>query len=93
MGRQADLNEGEKADPQAPGVEARLVALDNAGFLKPNAAAGTLRGGEADFLGEFGIGEPPVGLECRKQLEVELIERAKLLRIWHFSHNPCMESR
>ncbi len=62
--------------PQATGVKARLIALDNAGFLESYAAAGTLRGGEADFLGELGIGEAPVGLECRKQLEVESIERA-----------------
>ena len=73
MGRQGDLNEGEKADPKAPGVKTRGIALDNAGFLKPYAAAGTLRGGEADFLGEFGIGEAPVGLECHKQFQVELI--------------------
>jgi hypothetical protein len=57
------LNEGEKADPQARGIKARGIALDNAGFLKPDAATGTLRGGEADFLGELGIGEAPVGLE------------------------------
>ncbi len=76
MGRQSDLNEGKQADPQAAGVKARGIALDDAGFLKPDSAAGTLRGGKADFLGELGIGEAAVGLECRKQLEVELIERA-----------------
>ena len=70
------MNEGEEADPQVPGVEARGIALDNAGFLKPHPAAGTLRGGKADFLGKLGIGEASVGLERRKQLEVELIERA-----------------
>ena len=70
------MNEGEKADPQARGVKARGIALDDAGFLKPYAAAGTLRGGKADFLGKLGIGEAPVGLERGKQLEVELIERA-----------------
>ena len=86
------MNEGEKADPQPRGVKARGITLDDADFLKPYAAAGTLRGGKADFLGELGIGEAPIGLECRKQFEVELIERASLSQICHFSHNPCIAS-
>jgi hypothetical protein len=76
MRREADLDEGKKPDPKPPGVEARGIALDNAGLFEPYAAAGTLRGGEADFPGELGVGEAPVGLERGKELEVELIERA-----------------
>ena len=70
------MDQGEKANSQAPGVEARGIAFDDAGFLKPYAAAGTLRGGKTNFLGKLGIGEAALRLERGKELEVELVERA-----------------
>ena len=40
------------------------IALDDARLLQPLHAGPAGRGGKADLLGQFGVGQPPLAGEC-----------------------------
>src|SRR5216684_3826823 len=71
--RQADLDEHEHVEADRLGREHRAVALNDTGLLQRRPAARTLRGGQADPLGQLVVGEPAVLLEGLEQLDVEFI--------------------
>ena len=52
-----------------------MIAADRAHLLQRPDAAEAGRRGQADALGEFDIGHPPVGLEMGEDLAVDTVQR------------------
>ena len=68
-----DEDEGFEGEAEGVGIEVCAVAADCTGAFQGPQAAVAGREAEADTLGEFGDGEPPVLLECGKYSPVNVI--------------------
>src|SRR3954471_20967970 len=69
-----DLDKDRKAEADGFPVEDGPVSPDEPVTLQPTDPAKAWRRGQADLIGQFVVGEPPIVLERTQDLEVDGIE-------------------
>jgi len=68
------LGEGDMIEPQLRGIDDRAKPHDDAAFDEPFHPLLARRLGQADLLGEFGEGDPPILAQHGEDLPVEFIQ-------------------